>query len=113
MTLGEPIEDILTLQQGDKPLLEATLYDYDGTAWDEGYTATFIVGRSESDTDEWVLSSIVGVSPEDNVFYFNLEDITYTRGIYQGYVLVENATETTPVSDVVKYSFKPVRIEVI
>ena len=112
VTLGEPIEDKLTLQQGDAPLLELTAYDYDGTALDSGYSGTLYIGRSGEDVDEWVLTEITGVSPVDNVFYFQLEEITYTRGNYQGYLFVSNSTETTPVGDAVSYSYKPVKIEV-
>ena len=115
VTLNEPIEDVLTLQQGDRPLLELTAYDFDGTALDTGYTGTLYIGRSGSDHDEWVLSEIPAVAPVDNVFYFNLEDITYTRGNYQAYLYVTNATETTPelTPDDVSYSYQTINIEVI
>lgn len=115
MTLNEPIEEVLVLQQGDSPILETTLFDWDGTAWDTGYDATLIIGRSTTDPDEWSIGSSVGVSPADNVFYFNLEEITYTRGIYWGYVFVNNDTETTPLTtpDDVEYSFRIFEIEVM
>ena len=98
MTLNEPIERVLTLQQGDSPVLKVTLYDDDGTAWDEGYDATLVIGRSTQDVDEWNIADSAGLVVADNVFYFNLEEITYTRGLYSAYVYVENATETTPLA---------------
>ena len=114
VTLNEPIEDILVLQQGDRPLLKLTAYDYDNTALDTGYNGTLYIGRSGSDPDEWALTEIIAVTPIDNVFYFNLEDITYTRGNYQAYLYVTNTTETTPEAtpDDVSYSYQTIHIEV-
>ena len=113
VTLGEPIDEKIVLQAGDKPLLELTAYDYDGSELDTGYTGTLFVGRSGDDSDEWEIAEIVAVAPADNIFYFNLEEITYTRGNYQAYLFVENDTEATPVSDSVSYSYKNISIEVV
>ena len=114
ITLNEPIEEILILQQEDAPILKLTAYDYDGTALDPGYTGTFIVGRSGVDPNEWTLVTVDPTVASDNIFYFNLEEITYTRGEYQGYLYVENPTETTPevTPESVGYSYLPIRIEV-
>lgn len=115
VTLGEPIEDKLVLQQGDSPLLELTAYDYDGTALDTGYTGTLYVGRSGSDPDEWILAELDRVPAVDNIFIFQLDEITYSRGNYQAFLLVENRLESTPTAtpEDVSYSYKNISIEVV
>ncbi len=115
MTLNEPIEDIIILQQGDVPVLQVTLFDWDGTAWDEGYDAYLVIGRSKTDPTEWEFDDQVAMVPVDNVFYFQLENICDTRGIYWAHVHVVNADEATPLAtpEDVEYSFLFFKIEVV
>lgn len=114
MTLNEPVEEIILLQVGDAPILEVTLFDYDGTDWDSSYDATLIVGRSGDDIDEWEIADSADVPAVDNVFLFKLETITYTKGNYSAYVFVAKSNEATPLAtpDDVDYSFKAFKIEV-
>ena len=112
MTLGEPKEDPVLVYVDDTPFIGISLYDYDGTTWDEGYTATLVVGRSKTDPDTWNISEGIGTPVADNRFYFSLDSITHTKGIYHAYVYVTNITETTPLTDSVSYSFKIFTIKV-
>ncbi len=115
MTLNEPVEEILTLQQGDSPVLKVTLYDWDGSAWDDGYTATLIVGRNAVDATEWDIAESAGVPFAENVFYFELDTITNTIGNYVARVHVHISDEATPLAtpEDLAYSFLPFQMEVI
>lgn len=115
MTLNEPIEEVITVQTGDVPLLQVTLYDMDGTAWDDGYDATLIVGRSYEDPDQWEIADSPEVPAVENVFLFNLMEITYSRGTYWAFVHLHINDEATPLAtpEDASYSFKWIRIEVI
>lgn len=115
MTLNEPVEEILTLQQGDTPVLEVTLYDWDGTAWDDNYTATLIVGRNAVDATEWDIAESACVPAVENVFCFELNEITFTIGVYTARVHVHVTAESTPLAtpEDLAYSFLPFVIEVI
>ena len=115
MTLNEPVEDILTLQQGDSPVLQVTLYDWDGSAWDDGYTATLIVGRNAVDGTEWDIAESACVPFVENVFCFELDEITNTIGNYVARVHVHITDEATPLAtpEDLAYSFLSFKMEVI
>lgn len=126
ITLNEPNDDeIFVLRQGDSPLFKLTVYDHDGTAWPAGYTGYLRIGRSNRDYDIWILTGIPG--DDDNEWYFQLEDVTYTIGDYDAilYLIAPDATtpevpdeifDTTPVEDdytsEMDYTFLPIPIEV-
>jgi len=114
MTLNEPVEEIILLQEGDTPILEVTLYDWDGTEWDAGYDAWLIVGRSGDDIDEWEIEDSPEVPAVEHVFLFKLDEITFTKGNYSAFVHVHVTAEATPLAtpDDASYSFKAFRIEV-
>lgn len=115
LTLNEITEEIITVQTGDTPLLQVTLFDHDGTAWDNNYTGNLIAGRSHEDPDEWEISTLDEVPAVENVFLFSLTEITYTRGTYFAFVHVHVNDEATPLAtpEDVSYSFKWIRIEVV
>ena len=112
--MNEPVEEILLLQVGDTPILEVTLFDWDGTAWDDNYDAWLTVGLSGDDIDEWEIAESPAVPAVENVFLFKLEEITFTRGNYTAYVHVHVSNEATPLAtpDDASYSFKAFQIEV-
>lgn len=126
ITLNEPNDAVkLELRVGDSPLLKLTVFDYDGTAWPDGYTASLKIGRSNRDINIWTITANPG-SP-DNVFYFQLEAITYTIGDYDAilYLIAPSAAtpniddpiyDTTPIeeqyTDQMDYSFLAIPIEV-
>lgn len=114
MTLNEPVEEIILLHVGDAPILEVTLYDWDGTAWDSGYDAFLMVGLSGADIDEWQIDESDCVPFAENVFCFQLEAITFTTGNYTAIVHVHVSNEATPLAtpDDASYSFKAFQIEV-
>lgn len=127
LTLNEPVEERLILRVGDSPMLKVTLLNYDGTDWPDGYTASLYIGRSNRDPDIWTITGVVDGS-HVNVFYFQLEDITYTIGDYDAIVYVNHPEEATPADatplhpDItpledeydyeLDYSFQPIAIEV-
>ena len=115
MTLNEPVEEILTLQQGDSPVLKVTLFDWDGSAWDAGYDAFLIVGRNAVDDGEWDIAESDGVPFAENVFYFELDEITNTIGNYVARVYVHVTAEATPLAtpEDLAYSFLPFQMKVI
>jgi hypothetical protein len=129
LTLNEPNDaENLVLRVGDSPLLELTVYNHDGTAWPDGYDATLRIGRSNRDPDIWSIAGTPSGSSV-NVWYFQLEDVTYTIGDYDAILYLQHPAEatpgddatvldpdTTPVEDAfdseLDYSFLPIPVEV-
>jgi hypothetical protein len=115
MTLGEKVDGSLHIRVDDTPILEATLYDNDGSAFLSGYSAYLLVRRSYDDlSGQVIIPEITETTPgNDNIFYFDLYDIAFEAGVYEAFVMVEGSwdtTPTTPISDV--YSFEAFIIEV-
>lgn len=96
ITLNEPNDAVkLELRQGDSPLLRLTVFDYDGTAWANGYTATLKIGRANREPNIWEIGGIEGNG--DNDWYFNLEVITSTIGDYDAILYLISPADATPV----------------
>jgi len=118
MYLGEEIQDgKIILRKNDTAILKVTLYDFDGTPWQSGYTADLIVTRSEVDDPLITLTAQPDPS-DDNVFYYILDTITSEPGNYEAWVeasgtYYNSATPltTSPLIDL--SSFKVFKIEVL
>ena len=129
VTLNEPNDaENLVLRVGDSPLLELTVYNHDGTAWPDGYDAFLRIGRSNRDPDIWTITGTPSIT-DDNVWYFNLEDITDTIGDYDVILYLQHPADATPGDDATEldpdltpveedllgeldYSFLPIPVEV-
>jgi hypothetical protein len=87
------------------PLFKASLYDADGDAIaDPDYsamTATLIVRRSdENATDEISIAEEADPMTTDNIFYFNLAQITFEPGNYEAHIELEatyESADATPI----------------
>lgn len=103
MTLGEQVDGSIHLRVGDETLLEATLYDNDGTDWAASYETTLIVRRTYNDSGGQIeIPELTETTPGgDNIYYFDLSDITFEPGVYEAYVFVEGTYDvlTTPFDD--------------
>lgn len=98
ITLNEPNDaELIDLRVGDSPLLKLTVFNHDGNAWPDGYTASLRIGRSNRDPDIWTITGDPG--DDDNVWYFNLEAITYTIGDYDAILYLIAPAAATPVID--------------
>jgi len=121
--LGEVPDGKLNLSVGENPILKLTIYEANGEAWESGFFAQLIIHRSHSsDSDDVIIDEMLEVSPDmDNVYFFDLSDITFETGNYEAVLWVEGtyvpsypvaiSTLATPVTST--YSFEPIHIEVI
>lgn len=117
MYLNEQVDGKLTLHVDDAPVLEITAYDDTGVAIPAGFVALLVVRRNDKrSVDEIDIAEIVEATPDDdNIYYFDLSDITFERGNYEAHLLL-NGYDTTPLFptpvDAV-YSYESFEIEVL
>lgn len=115
----------ITMRVDDVPALKATLYDADGTEFAApdytGMSANLIIRRSDEDsTDDIIIAVEADGDVTDNIWFFNLEDVNFEPGNYEGHIELTCTYEdadatpigpTTPLDEV--YTFELFQIEVL
>lgn len=107
------------------PLFRATLYDADGAGIEApDYTvsaASLIVRRSDGNsTDQITIIYEADLMASDNIFFFDLAQITYEPGNYEAHIVVEATYDdpaatpigpATPLDEIM--AFEAFKIEVL
>jgi len=113
--LGQIPDADIEVAVGDVPGLQITAYDADGNPWEDGYDAYLVVRRCLGDSSgEWVIPELLETTEGgDNIYHFNLDDITHERGDYDAYLVLDGEWDDAFVTPLVtSYSFESFPIKV-